>query len=342
MVVAAFVWARPDGRSGETEPDWNHLRLDPETMDLGTISSVENGYAVFLQEVQGTEHTQRVHLYRLSDGRRATLDPLSQVPNAKEVNLNDVSVGKSGLVAVAANAILETEPALIMVGLLVLYDTQGNLVSAQRLLGSGQSIRKLKVDDDDTVWAVSSGAKSADPTTAPFLYKYTNSGATASVLYTRASLPEINWLKPYVRGIGTLAFGTLKESVYCWVPELQETVIMAKNGSGIRRVPLAAPRPPGAVPVPGPTIFRMYVTEGGNAFADVFFEVPSNGPFPKPVRAPFAYDAQEATWKELRYDSLFFLVGVQGERPIFMSKWKPRTREDSSYELDSSVQLFKP
>ena len=217
-------------------------------MDLGTISSVENGYAVFLQEVQETEHTQRVHLYRLSDGRRATLDPLSQVPNAKEVNLNDVSVGESGLVAVAANAILETEPALMMVGLLVLYDTQGNLVSAQRLLGSGQSIRKLKVDDDGTVWAVSSGAKSADPTTAPFLYKYTNSGATASVLYTRASLPEINWLKPYVRGIGTLAFGTLKESVYCWVPELQETVIMASNGSGIRRVPLAAPRPPGAVP----------------------------------------------------------------------------------------------
>ena len=33
IVVAAFVWARPGGRSGETEPDWNHLRLDPETMD---------------------------------------------------------------------------------------------------------------------------------------------------------------------------------------------------------------------------------------------------------------------------------------------------------------------
>jgi hypothetical protein len=88
--------------------------------------------------------------------------------------------------------------------------------------------------------------------------------------------------------------------------------------------------------------FRMYLTEGGTAFADVFFEIPSNGPFPKPVRAPFAYDAQQATWKELRYDPLFVLVGVQGERPIFMSKWKPRTREDSSYELDSSVQLFKP
>jgi hypothetical protein len=115
------------------------------------------------------------------------------------------------------------------------------------------------------------------------------------VLYTRASLREINLLKPYVRGVGTLAFGTMKESVYCWVPELQEMVIMAKNGSGIRRVPLAAPRPAGAVPVPGPMAFRMYLTEGGTAFADVFFQVPSNGPFPKPFRAPFAYDAQQAT-----------------------------------------------
>ena len=58
---------------------------------------------------------------------------MSQVPDANEVNLYDVSVGKSGLVAVAANAILETEPALIMVGLLVLYDSRGIFVSAQRL-----------------------------------------------------------------------------------------------------------------------------------------------------------------------------------------------------------------
>jgi hypothetical protein len=40
-------------------------------MALGTLSSVENGYALFLQDVQGTEHRQRIHLYRLSDGRRA-------------------------------------------------------------------------------------------------------------------------------------------------------------------------------------------------------------------------------------------------------------------------------
>ena len=70
IVAAALVWSRPGGRSGETEPDWNHLRLDPETMILGTLSSVENGYAVFLQEVQGKEDTQRVHLYRLSNRHR--------------------------------------------------------------------------------------------------------------------------------------------------------------------------------------------------------------------------------------------------------------------------------
>jgi hypothetical protein len=42
--------ARHSGRSGETEPDWSHLRLDPETMALGTLSSVENGYAVFIHK----------------------------------------------------------------------------------------------------------------------------------------------------------------------------------------------------------------------------------------------------------------------------------------------------
>jgi hypothetical protein len=341
VFVAAFVSAG-SARFGATGPDWSHLRLGPETMALGALSSVENGYAVFLQEVEGKQ-TQRVHLYRLPDGPRATLDPLSQVPDANDAVFYDVSVGKSGLVAVAAGAVLKTEPDLIMVGLLLFYDTRGNLVSLQRLLGQGQSIRKLKVDDDDTVWAISHGARSADPTTAPLLYKYTNLGTTVSVLYTRASLPEVNWIKPYVRGIGTVAFATTKESVYCWIPELQETVIMAKNGSGIRRVPLAAPRPAGAVPVPGPTVFRMFFTEGGNAFADVFFEIPSKDPSKPaiPRRAPFVYDEQKAAWRELRYDTLFAVVGVDGERPILMSKWK-RMREDSSYELDSSVQLFCP
>src|SRR5262245_13851910 len=91
-------------RSGGTEPDWSHLRLGPETMTLGPLSSVENGYAVLLQEVHGKQ-TQRVHLYRLSDGPRATLDPLSQVLDANDAVFYDVSVGKSGLVAVSAGAI---------------------------------------------------------------------------------------------------------------------------------------------------------------------------------------------------------------------------------------------
>lgn len=338
IVAAVLVWGVSNGRSGKAEPDWNYLRLASETMELGMLTSVENGYAVFMQDVPAKQNTQRVHLHRLVDGSRATMDPLVHVTEADEIYVRDVSVGKSGVVALATIALSKTQPTETIVALLLLYDTRGNLLSAQRLLGQGQSILRLKVDDDNTIWAVSRGTKSGDPLSTPLLYKYTHLGASVSVIYTRASVPEISLLSPYVRGVGSLSFGMTQESVYCWVPQMQAMLIMAKNGSGVSRVPLAVPRPADVAPQSHPMVFRMYLTEGGNAIADVLCQVPCD-PDLKPSRATFAYDVTQGTWRKLQYDLPSVpvaLVGVDGERPIFMSRWKSWTVQDSSY------QLFKP
>jgi hypothetical protein len=305
------------------------------------LAWVENGHAVFREDALGRIATERIHLYRLADGQRGTIEIQRPVPEAIQVDLLDVSVGKSGLVAIAANAVSPPTPTSKIVGLLLFYDTRGNLLSVQRMPEPGQRILRLMVDDADAVWAISRGTKSADPATEPLLYKYEHMGATTTAIYTRASVPEIVMLKPGVKGIGALWCGTTTDSVYCWVPELQEMLIMAKNGTGIRRLsmPATPPRPKGVAPETIPNIVRLYLTRESTAVVDVLFDgaCKDRDKRVKSHRAMFMYDITQATWSELRYDyPPVVLVGIDGDRPVFMSRWKSENVQDSSY------RLFKP
>jgi hypothetical protein len=337
LVLAAWAF-RYQRASVGPELNWTSLRLSPTSLTLGPIHSVENGYAIFLEEVESKRETRRIHLYRLSDGQVATINPLDHVQDADEVNAYDVSVGKSGLLAVGANGTSYKSGGTTIVPLLLLFDTKGALVAGhvfpQKTAGP---ILRLAVDDDDAVWAVRRGREGAD-SAEPFLYKYTDSGRTETVVYTRARLPELGLIKPLVRQAGVPSLGLTKQSVFCWLPGIQEIVVMAKDGSDLRHYPVPVPQSAAATPDTQAMMVRVRMTETGIPLGDAKYLIPSNEPTLKPDRGIFQFDVKSGAWQRLKYDlpPTVELLGMDGDRPILGTKWKSWTEQDSSY------QLFRP
>jgi hypothetical protein len=338
LVVGAFcVLAFRHHHAGpRPEPSWQSLRLAPESLALGAIHSVEHGYAIFLQEVAAKQETRRIHLYRLSDGRIVTINLLDHVKDADELNVYDAALGKSGLVAVGANAESRRSGGEEITAVLLLYDTEGSLVAHRAFPPkTAGPILRLAVDDDDAVWAVRRGREGADPASEPFLYRYTESGRTETVVYTRAGLPDLGFIRPYVRQVGSPSLGLTRDDVYVWLPGIQELVIMAKNGSELRRYPVPVPQSSEVTPETQVNMVRLRLTESGVPLSDTRYLTRSIEPRRNADRGIFRYDLAQRVWQRLRYDlpPTVELLGVDGEQVILGTKWKSWTEEDSSYQL---------
>ena len=149
-----------------TTPEATNLfeeqRLELSFRDVGMLSSVENGYAVFRQSVAGKSDTERVHIYNLQKRSYLTIEPHSFLPEAEEVNLYGISVGRSGAIAISANAVAGSDASAVVANIVMVFDEHGRMLRARSSTEPGEEIIGVEIDSDNTIWGLSRGSRRAD------------------------------------------------------------------------------------------------------------------------------------------------------------------------------------
>ncbi len=121
----------------------------------------------------------------------------------------------------------------------MVYCPSGQLLNATKLT-PGTHPSRLKVDDDDTIWAVGNSSGEGDPATVPMFYRYSDYGRTSVGLFSRSeftgSETKTRSLAKTAGYAGALNFGITSAHVWCWFPQNEELVVFEKNGTNLRRI----------------------------------------------------------------------------------------------------------
>lgn len=187
----------------------------------------------------------------------------------------DVSVGPSGLVAVAAVVVGPGGPP---VATLLIYGA-GHRLQTALALEPWREIVELQVDTDGSIWALGAGAGGKDPALVPTVMRFDSGGRVKDFL-PRASLPSNAPLteQGIIEG-GAVGFGLTAERVWLYLPLGWSLITMKKDGSGVTITPTGEPSSP--FPYSGsetPTVLiqRSSLLPGGDFLAHWKFKTPSS------------------------------------------------------------------
>lgn len=284
----------------------------------GDFYAVENGYSIFLKHAKPQLDARSIHIVDSTGREVLAVDLFNHLEGASDFAVWDVSVGKSGMVAIAVVAVNgKTQP----VPLLVVFNLMGNLLNAQRL-DSSMELAQLRVDNDDTIWGVAKGRGNKDASQVPMFLKITNNGKKFEGLFPRAAFPSNESItKNVVRNSGVLSFGITERTVWCWFPASKEMVSFEKNGTNLNRFYTG-------VPVPSDTelvglqlvtrVLRTVVTESGQILSSVAYASMDSG-----VGKTYLYCWDPATnqWQKVAHNGVESrarrLIGVDGTELVF-------------------------
>lgn len=202
---------------------------------------IDNGYVIVLSRPNASKRAHRILLYDRSGDRLARVDPLEAAEGAEDLAVWDVSVGPSGLLAVAAVAVGRTRGN---VATLLIYGGGNRLVTALGL-EPWREIVKLQVDSDGSIWALGAGAGGKDPALVPAIMRFDSRGQVKDFL-PRATLPSRNAIVTE-QGIaegGDIGFGLTAQQVWLYLPLSRSLVTMNKDGGGVTVTPTGEPAVP--------------------------------------------------------------------------------------------------
>ncbi|MEW5974163.1 MAG: hypothetical protein AB1898_00010 [Acidobacteriota bacterium] len=264
--------------------------------------------------IRGNPDEDQLEVYNRDGSRKLSLNLLKSLPEARSLAIWDFSIGQSGLLAVGAVARSEKDE---LSSHLLIYDLSGQLLSAARL-PAGKEVRKLEVDEDDSIWVMGAGSGGKDPKEVAMITRFGREGQVLEEFLPRSQFslhaksteeaPEVG---------GRISFGLTKELVWMWLPPGQ-LVTLRKDGSDVQIADTGLPRWPGPLDPPAHSRISVegcFLLPSGRLLANVWFYSgeetsmvlsdwdPGTGEWHTIPR--LAYDAS---------DSSLFLVGVeQGE-----------------------------
>jgi hypothetical protein len=185
----------------------------------------------------------QLEIFDLAGTRLLAVPVLNAVPEARELAIWDVSVGKDGQVAIAA-VIRDLEDR--RTAALLLYSNQGELLRRVRL-EEGAGIRHLEFDADGNIWTLGMGAGSKDPGLLPMVFKYSKDGNELGRYVPRSEFPDDARTIQEGRTIGDSAFGISADRIWFWLPKSRKLATMRRDGSGFEVLSPTLPVPPGSV-----------------------------------------------------------------------------------------------
>lgn len=189
----------------------------------------ENGRAIFYKIQSADATSPQIEIFDRYGAGVETLSPLAAVPDASVCAVWGVSVGQSGVVAVAA--VFGKGDALRPVGALLIYNSSGYLETALRMRDN-QSVG-VEVDDQDHVWSLMDGAgDERNPALAAVLSEYDQHGRLLASFFSFASFPkDASGIVQGPKAGGDLSIGLTDGRVWFWLPQSQSFGAVNTDGT---------------------------------------------------------------------------------------------------------------
>jgi hypothetical protein len=313
-VISLIVFIHPVTASGESWTKVRQTNYGFPITQYGRLLLVENGRCVFLEDspIKG-QLAHKINVVDSTGKLSVSLDPLKQIDKATDLSVYDVSIGKSGKLAVS---LVATSLSSQFASLLLVYDSEGRLLTANKLPAGGE-MGKLKVDDDDSIWGLRLGAAVESLETTPLFSKFTGDGKVEQDYFDRKQFRLGRRVHSVVPRVGVLSFGLTTNKVWAWIPETQELIIFSKNGTDLQRLYTDLP------PFPRPELDRVrvhaaFMMESGYLIAPVAF-TSTAGSSPSVSLARWSPTRQ---WETLAHEGIenlkTRLVGIDGNNLIFV------------------------
>ncbi|HLW82288.1 MAG TPA: hypothetical protein VKS20_09635 [Candidatus Acidoferrales bacterium] len=230
---------------------------------------------------------------------------LPLVSGAETVQTEDVSAVPGKRIAVYA-AYAKADGSVAYV--LLYFDFNGSLLRAFAV-DPTRDIDALALDDSLNVWTVTA-AGGQDPSRAPMVVEYSDTGSVVKQLLPRSEFPKDAKMTEQSSQIGALAAGYNSGTFWFWLPASAELVTIRTSDSAVTRTPLSLPPPPSDGRSWPQTLSR-------EASGDV---VLSMGETTEPHTVQYIWSQKTRTWSEFEPTSCQgdWLLGADGNQEIYV------------------------
>jgi hypothetical protein len=302
----------------------------------------ENGWIVFWVPGTSDPTLDQIKLFNPSGEKILSVRPLLAVQGSRRSAVWDVSVGRSGLLAVAAKLI---DSQGRWRAFLLLYNSVGELVRACPVR---EEIFKLEVDQDDSIWAIGMRglpyvfANDQNPSNGTPLFRY---DALGNILSEVTLQPQpLDVVELVQLGDLDASLGITGDRVWFYLPSSHELFTTLRDGGGLKVVNTGLPAPPVGGAFPDTVIQRASYLNNGTLLAQIIFF--GNGHASSNL---YAWNPGTNHWTvfregEINWSRSYFL-GVQGDR-LAVLDGKPRSialyrccEEDIYSETPSRMQV---
>lgn len=293
---------------------------------------IENNRVLFWVAKAVDRREDQIEIFSRSGKKLVSLNPFSSVAQADMAGIWDVSVGSSGLIAVAADYL---DNNYRNAASLFIYKRTGELAKAL-FLPAHREIRKLEVDPDENIWALGFQSGGKPPETVPIIVRYNRNGDVTGEFLPRSEFPADAVTTLEREGLGAPAMGMKEEHVWFWLPASRKFVTVGKTGKTFQILDTGMP------PWPGPDqptgivlteIARMFRLPSGNLIGVARFQDSSKPP--KLRAALYEWNVRNTEWKQVRGDqrwSRAWLCGLDGDEMALAVR--PPNATNSLIELE--------
>lgn len=279
--------------------------------------AIENGFvAIHVAGIVKNSETDQIEVFRWHGQKVVGLNLLKAVEGAHSMSVNDISIGPTGLVAMIATL---ADSTLRLGEGLFIYDSSAKSLNVF-WLPEGRRVARLRVDEDENIWALGEGAESIDPSTLPMITKYDKKGKIVNEFLSRSEFPvHASLIKEGPDFGGSISFGLTDERIWFWLPEDQQLVTLRKDGSDVQKVKTGLPTWPGGGDMSEKilTVVNPHSTwlSSGRFLAMVGFSTESRS---EHAVSLFEWQSNTATWRALPDNNLGgWFYGVDQNEMIF-------------------------
>lgn len=218
------------------------LSVTPRFVEKRLLKVENNSIITFLAQSTNKDEDQ-IEVFARSGKKILSLNPFRSMEGAVGITLWDVSVGSTGLVAVAG---VYANPSKRPAMALLTYSREGQLLRAY-YIPPERSILKLEVDADESIWALGGGSDEKAPATVAMITKYDKRGNVLKDFLPRSDFPmdaKETGEGPDIGG--QVSFGLTNERVWFWLPRPRQLVTLRKDGSDVQKFITGLPTWPGS------------------------------------------------------------------------------------------------